>query len=209
MPTPTSTLKKAGVILLVLAAVLAYLFICLCVWADSWATRYMETDAIAAEVQEILSGLDAVDTALAGGTYVVNEGGYKAEIQVEITPYTQQTAIKAQVDDRLDVPSGKNIYKSVYFDLKDINAEVGYLYTEQMHPLKAIGHGWVSYDSNLYAKEYGNKAAEGKPNYNNRISFVMQKDGTYYRVYAYSNKKDFIRLLEETVQVINENTAAK
>ena len=85
------------------------------------------------------------------------------------------------------------------------NMEALFFPAEYMPWIKAAGYGWFNDDGNLYAQMFGAEAAEGKPNYRNKFSFIVRRDEIYYQVVCFCDTRDLKIVVEKAADLIYDN----
>lgn len=115
------------------------------------------------------------------------------------------TVTKSFAGEVEDVVKGVELSRYYNYAGQNKDLEIALFPAEYMPWVKAAGYGWLNDDGNLYAQMFGAEAAEGKPNYRNKFSFVARKGEIYYQVTGFCDTRDFELFIEKAVELINEN----
>lgn len=135
----------------------------------------------------------------ADGEYQIDRNGFQAIAVLyteQVPPQERQDRIEAA---RLYAGLGS---LSVSFDEADIDiiAAAGY-----MPLLNTLGYGWyTTHTGNLYARRYGDDAAQGLPNYRNNFLFFIWVNDRSYCFDLYCSTASAEIALTETVAYYNE-----
>ena len=97
----------------------------------------------------------------------------------------------------------RNPYDGEHITFSDDSYEIFVSRAYYMPMIKAMGHGWLHRDGNIYAFRNGEEEAEDKPNFRNCFIFTIRKGDNQFVLNMYCNTDSAENALSQAIDYIN------